>query len=101
MQSGHDGESASSLRYGQAAGRWVLLATVLGSGMAFIDGTVVNIALPHIGGTFDAGAADLQWVVNAYTLTLAAFILLGGSLGDRFGRRRVFLVGVGWFAGAS
>ena len=101
MQSGQDGEAPSSLQYGQAAGRWVLLATVLGSGMAFIDGTVVNIAVPHIGGTFSAGAADLQWVINAYTLTLAAFILLGGSLGDRFGRKRVFLVGVGWFAVAS
>ena len=101
MQPGRAGEAAGGLRYGQPAGRWVLLATVLGSGMAFIDGTVVNIALPHIGGTFDADAADLQWVINAYTLTLAAFILLGGSLGDRFGRRRVFLVGAGWFAAAS
>jgi EmrB/QacA subfamily drug resistance transporter len=79
----------------------VLLATVLGSGMAFIDGTVVNIALPRIGRAFDADAAGLQWVVNGYTLTLASFILLGGSLGDRFGRRRIFLVGVSWFALAS
>jgi MFS family permease len=79
----------------------VLLATVLGSGMAFIDGTVVNIALPQIGHAFGAGAAGLEWVVNAYTLTLAAFILLGGTLGDRFGRRRLFMIGVCWFAVAS
>ena len=89
------------LRYSQPAGRWVLFATVLGSGLAFIDGTVVNIALPHIGDQFDAGAAALQWTVNAYTLTLASFVLLGGSLGDRFGRRRVFVIGVTWFALAS
>jgi EmrB/QacA subfamily drug resistance transporter len=69
--------------------------------MAFIDGTVVNIALPRIGRALSADAAGLQWVVNGYTLTLASFILLGGSLGDRFGRRRVYLVGVAWFATAS
>jgi EmrB/QacA subfamily drug resistance transporter len=69
--------------------------------MAFVDGTVVNIALPRIGTSLGAGAAGLQWVVNGYTLTLASFILLGGSLGDRFGRRRVYLVGVAWFATAS
>jgi len=79
----------------------VLLATVLGSAMAFIDGTVVNIALPRIGTTLSADAGGLQWVVNGYTLTLASFVLLGGSLGDRFGRRRVYLTGVAWFATAS
>ena len=89
------------LRYGERAGRWVLLATVLGSGMAFLDATVVMIALPAIGEDLEAGAAGLQWTVNAYTLTLAAFILLGGALGDRFGRRRVFLTGVIVFAVAS
>ena len=89
------------VRYGEKTGRWVLLATVLGSGMAFIDSTVVNIALPHIGAEFGADAASLQWTVNGYTLPLAAFILLGGSLGDRFGRRRMFVIGVTWFAGAS
>src|SRR4051812_35231304 len=94
-------EAGVGLRYGAAAGRWVLLATVLGSGMAFLDGTVVTIALPAIGRDLGAGAAGLQWVVNAYTLTLAAFILLGGSLGDRFGRRRVFLIGVVAFTAAS
>jgi EmrB/QacA subfamily drug resistance transporter len=85
----------------EAQGRWVLLATVLGSGMAFLDSTVVNVALPRIGEDLDAGISGLQWTVNAYTLTLAALILLGGSLGDRYGRRRVFLVGVVWFAVAS
>ncbi|VEG51311.1 drug resistance transporter, EmrB/QacA subfamily [Mycolicibacterium aurum] len=86
---------------GTAAGRWVLLATVLGSGLVMIDGTVVNVALPHIGADLGAGFGGLQWVVNAYTLTLASLILLGGSLGDQFGRRRVFLIGVIWFALAS
>jgi len=98
--------SASTLRgtqvgYGRPDGRWVLFATVLGTGMAFLDATVVNIALPHIGADFHAGAASLQWIVNGYTLSLAALILLGGSLGDRFGRRRTFVVGVAWFAVAS
>ncbi len=86
---------------GTAAGRWVLLATVLGSGIVMIDGTVVNVALPHIGRDLGGGFGGLQWTINAYTLTLASLILLGGSLGDHFGRRRIFLVGVIWFAGAS
>jgi EmrB/QacA subfamily drug resistance transporter len=79
----------------------VLFATVLGSGLAFIDATVVNIALPRIATSLDADAADLQWTVNGYTLSLSALILLGGSLGDRFGRRRIFVIGVAWFAAAS
>ncbi|WP_426594206.1 MFS transporter [Cellulomonas sp. McL0617] len=87
--------------YASARGRWVLLATVLGSAIAFIDATVVTIALPNIADDLDATTADLQWTVNAYALTLAAFLLLGGSLGDRFGRRRIFLFGVVWFAAAS
>ena len=86
---------------GTAAGRWVLTTTVLGTGMAFLDATVVNVALERIGTDFGADFTGLQWTVNAYTLTLAAFILLGGSLGDHFGRRRVFVVGVAWFALAS
>ena len=69
--------------------------------MAAIDGTVVGIALPTIGRTFHAGVTELQWVTNAYTLTLAGLLLLGGSLGDRYGRRRVFQVGTAWFAIAS
>ena len=86
---------------GTAPGRWVLLATVLASGLAMLDGTVVNVALARIGTDLGAGFTALQWVVNAYTLTLASLILLGGALGDRFGRRRVFVVGVVWFAVAS
>jgi len=82
-------------------GRWVLAATVLGSGMAMLDATVVNIALPAIGRDLGTDLEGLQWVVNAYTLTLAGFLLLGGALGDRFGRRRLFLVGVAWFAVGS
>ena len=89
------------VRYASAAGRWVLLATVLGSGMAFLDATVVNVALPTIGEDLDAGLGGLQWTVNAYALTLAGLLLLGGSLGDRFGRRRLFVSGVVWFAVAS
>jgi EmrB/QacA subfamily drug resistance transporter len=89
------------LRMGTPAGRWVLVATVLGSGMVFLDSTVVNVALPTIGRHLNASLAGLQWTVTAYTLTLAGLILLGGSLGDRLGRRRVFLTGVIWFALSS
>lgn len=89
------------LGYRERRGRWVLAATVLGSGLAMIDGTVVNVALPTIGRDLEAGIGGLTWVVNAYTLTLASLILLGGSLGDRYGRRRVFIVGVVWFTVAS
>ena len=79
----------------------MLLVTVLGSALAFIDATVVNIALPHIGNSLGADAGGLQWAMNGYTLALTSFILLGGSLGDRLGRRRMFLIGAGWFAAAS
>src|ERR687897_2996879 len=89
------------LRMGTPQARWVLLATVLGSSMAFLDATVVNVALQRIGLELGGGFTGLQWTVNAYTLTLASLILMGGSLGDRFGRRRVFVVGVVWFSGAS
>ncbi len=91
----------AGLRLGTARGRWVLATTVLGSGLVMIDGTVVNVALDRIGRDLHAGFAGLQWTVNAYTLALASLILLGGSLGDHLGRRRVFLVGVVWFALAS
>jgi EmrB/QacA subfamily drug resistance transporter len=84
-----------------AAGRWVVFAAVLGSAMALLDGTVVNVALRPIGADLGATMADLQWVVNAYMLSLASLILVGGSLGDRLGRRRVFVAGVVWFAVAS
>jgi EmrB/QacA subfamily drug resistance transporter len=89
------------LAYGTARGRWVLAATVLGSGIAAIDATVVGIALPAIGRDFHTDVASLQWVVDAYTLTLASLLLLGGTLGDRSGRRRVFAIGTVWFALAS
>jgi EmrB/QacA subfamily drug resistance transporter len=89
------------LRLSEASGRWVLAATILGSSLAMLDATIVNVALPRIGRQFGASLAGLQWTVNAYTLTLAGLILLGGSLGDRFGRRRVFMIGVVWFALAS
>jgi len=82
-------------------GRWVIAATVLGSGISALDATVVGIALPSIGRDFHSGVGTLQWVVSGYALTLAAFLLLGGSLGDRLGRRRMFSVGVVWFAVAS
>jgi len=93
--------AARTLRYRTAPGRWVIAATVLGSGMAAVDATVIGIALPTIGRDFHASLGTLQWVVTGYTLTLSSLLLLGGSLGDRFGRRRVFLIGVGWFAVAS
>jgi EmrB/QacA subfamily drug resistance transporter len=92
---------AGELRMGTTAGRWVLLTTVLGSGIVMIDGTVVNVALARIGHDLDAGFSDLQWTVNAYTLALASLILLGGSLGDHVGRKRIFIIGVVWFALAS
>ena len=79
----------------------MLAATVLGSGIAGLDATVVGIALPSIGRSFHGGVGTLQWVVTGYSLTLAAFLLLGGSLGDRFGRKRVFSIGIAWFALAS
>jgi EmrB/QacA subfamily drug resistance transporter len=92
---------APALSYSSAPGRWVLAVTVLGSGIAALDATVVNIALPVIGRDFHTGIAALQWVMTGYTLTLAAFLLIGGSLGDRFGRRKVYLIGIVWFALAS
>lgn len=96
-----DPAAAAALRYGTARGRWVVAATVLGSGMAGLDATVVGIALPTIGHEFHTGLSDLQWVVTAYTLTLAGLLLVGGDLGDRYGRRTVFVVGALWFALSS
>ncbi|MGW0394541.1 MFS transporter [Streptomyces sp. NPDC003042] len=92
---------APGVPLGSARGRWIVLATVLGSGMAMLDATVVNVALPSIGRDLDADLAVLQWTVNAYLLTLAGLILVGGALGDRFGRRRIFVLGVVWFAVGS
>ena len=84
-----------------AVGRMVVTAAVLGSGLTMLDGSVVNVALKTIGEDLDASLADLQWITNGYLLSLASLILLGGALGDRFGRRRVFVVGTVWFALAS
>ncbi|MFF9915126.1 MFS transporter [Streptomyces sp. NPDC013457] len=89
------------IRLASGTGRWIVLTTVLGSGMALLDSTVVNVALPHIGEDLGTDMAALQWTVNAYMLTLAGLILLGGALGDRYGRRRVFVIGIVWFAVAS
>jgi EmrB/QacA subfamily drug resistance transporter len=93
--------TAEPVALGTAPGRWVLLATVLASAMALLDATAVNVALPAIGADLDASLAGLQWSVTGYTLALAALVLLGGALGDRYGRRRVFVIGVAWFAVAS
>ena len=92
---------SDALRVGEARGRWVLLATILGSSMALLDGTVVNLALPRIADDLDASFGGLQWILNGYTLALAALILLGGGLGDRFGRRRIFVMGAVGFTVAS
>jgi EmrB/QacA subfamily drug resistance transporter len=96
-----DGQERRSVALGTAPGRWLVVVTVLASGMAFLDATAVQVALPSIGRELDASLAGLQWTVTGYTLTLASLILLGGSLGDRYGRRRVFVIGVCWFAAAS
>src|SRR4029434_7632873 len=85
----------------KAGGRWILAATILASSMAFIDGTVVNVALPALQTNLNATAVDVQWVIEAYALLLSAFLLVGGSLGDHYGRRRIFLIGIALFAIAS
>ena len=85
----------------KSSGPWVLAATTLASSMAFIDGTVVNVALPALQTNLNATIVDVQWVIEAYSLLLAAFLLVGGSLGDHYGRRRVFLTGIALFAFAS
>lgn len=84
-----------------ASGPWILAATILGSSMAFIDATIVNVAVPKLQATFQATVVDVQWVIESYGLLLASLILAGGALGDRLGRRFIFLVGVGIFAAAS
>ncbi len=89
------------VRFGTVGGRWVIAATVLGSGMAFLDGTVVNVALPAISDDLDAGLSGLQWTLDAYLVTLASLLLLGGALGDQYGRRRVYLLGMVAFTAAS
>jgi EmrB/QacA subfamily drug resistance transporter len=94
-------ESAARVARGPAQprrGPWVLIATILASSMAFIDGTVVNVALPALQTALHASATDIQWVVESYALLLASLLLLGGSLGDLYGRRKIFLFGVLLFA---
>ncbi len=86
---------------GEAAGRWVLAAAIIGSSITFIDGTVVNVALPVLQSSLGASVSETQWIVEAYSLTLSALILVGGSLGDRLGRRRIFSLGVLLFGAAS
>src|SRR5438128_11878208 len=95
----HSGGPPSPCR--KTAEPWVLVATILGSSMAFIDGTVVNVALPALQSALNATVTDVQWVIEAYSLLLSALLLVGGSLGDRYGRRRVFIIGVVIFAAAS
>lgn len=92
---------AAYVDYATPAGRAVVIATTLGSGLTLLDGTVVNVALRSIGDDLDASLAELQWITNGYLLSLAGLILLGGALGDRYGRRRVFVIGTIWFALAS
>jgi EmrB/QacA subfamily drug resistance transporter len=92
---------AAATECSKMRGRWILAVTILASSMAFIDGTVVNVALPALQKQLNATAVDVQWVVEAYALLLSAFLLIGGSLGDHYGRRRIFLVGTALFALAS
>ncbi len=95
------GAGGAELALGSARGRLALVATVGASGMAMLDATVVNVALPHIGADLHADVSALQWVLTGYLLSLASLILLGGALGDRYGRRRIFVIGTAWFAVAS
>jgi len=92
---------AATTECGKAQRRWTLAATIVGSSMVFIDGTVVNVALPVLQTNLNASVTDVQWVIEAYTLFLAALLLLGGSLGDRFGRKKIYAIGVAVFAVAS
>src|SRR5690349_8954863 len=92
---------ANGAPYPRSRGRWILSATILASSMAFIDGTVVNVALPALQINLNATAVDVQWVIEAYSLLLSTLLLVGGSLGDHYGRRKIFLLGTAVFALAS
>jgi EmrB/QacA subfamily drug resistance transporter len=94
-------DGQASIGYGTPEGRWVIVAAVLGSGVVFLDGTVVNVALPAISRDLGASVKGLQWILDAYLVTLSSLLLLGGSAGDRWGRRRVFVAGLAGFTGAS
>jgi EmrB/QacA subfamily drug resistance transporter len=98
---GNEGGAPGSVRLASAAGRWVLAVAVAGEAMVLLEATVVNVALPAIGRDLGAGVAGLQWTLDGYVLTLAALVLPAGSLSDLYGRRRVFVVGVGAFVAAS
>ncbi|HEX7106090.1 MAG TPA: DHA2 family efflux MFS transporter permease subunit [Acidothermaceae bacterium] len=95
------GGASPRLPLSSAGGRWLIAATALGSGIAFLDGTVVNVALPSIRRELGGGLTAQQWVVDGYLLTLSALLLLGGALGDRYGRRRIFVIGLVAFAVTS
>jgi len=101
VRPGEEVASATSAKAGRSSGAWVLAAAILGSSMAFVDGTVVNVALPILQQALQADVAEVQWVVEAYALLLSALLLVGGSLGDRYGRKRIFGVGVLVFGAAS
>jgi MFS family permease len=90
-----------NLRFGTPTARWVIAASVAGSGIAFLDATVVNVALPHINEDLGGGLTGLQWTLDAYLVTLTSLLLLGGSLGDLYGRRRIFVLGLAGFGVAS
>jgi len=94
-------DGAEHMRFGTREGRWVIAATALGSGVAFLDGTVVNVALPAIADDFHSSLSGLQWTVDAYLVMLSALLLLGGSLGDHYGRRNMYVAGLGGFTLAS
>lgn len=96
-----ESDSSSWIRLGSAKGRWILATTVLGSAIAMLTGTVVNVALPAMESSLEASTTDLQWILNGYLLAVASLILIGGSLGDRYGHRRMFVVGTIWFSIAS
>jgi EmrB/QacA subfamily drug resistance transporter len=94
-------DHADYVRLASRRGRMALAAAAIATAMAFLDGTLVNVALRHIAGDFHARVADLQWIITGYLLSLASLILLGGALGDRYGRRKIFVIGTVWFAAAS
>lgn len=99
--SGEPADESTAVALSSRRGRWLILATALGSGMAFLDGSVVNVALPAIGRALGGGITTQQWILDGYLLTLTALLLFGGALGDRFGRRRVFQLGLVVFTAAS